>query len=90
MDTVSALTRSLSSSAVLCKFLGKGTDIRMDQILQFRSEEELKGRRTHIVCTMGPSCWDVDKLVQVSVSLNVAQQVCDLPDRSVQDRLDRK
>lgn len=78
MDTVSALTRSLSSSAVLCKFLGKGTDIRMDQILQFRSEEELKGRRTHIVCTMGPSCWDVDKLVQVSVSfcLNVAQHKC--------------
>lgn len=68
------VTRMGSSSTVLTKFLGKATDIRMSQILQFRSEEELLGRRTHIIGTMGPACWDVDKLVQLfDAGLNICR-----------------
>merc|ERR1719420_2738514 len=31
-------------------------------------------RKTKIVCTMGPSCWDVDKLVElIDAGMNVAR-----------------
>ena len=39
----------------------RGSGITLDKIVK-RSTEP---RKTNIVCTMGPSCWDVDKLVEL-------------------------
>lgn len=68
------ISRRLSASAALTKFLGKATDIRMDQILRESREEDLIGRRTRIVCTMGPACWDVETLVKLfDAGLNICR-----------------
>eukprot|EP01071_Lankesteria_metandrocarpae_P001991 Lankesteria_metandrocarpae@DN2011_c0_g1_i1.p1 len=69
-----AFHRMMSSSAVLTKSMGKATDIRMNQILEEREAHDYAHRRTKIVCTMGPSCWDVEKLVQmIDAGMNVAR-----------------
>lgn len=70
----SSLPRMVSASGALNKALGKSTDIRMDQIMEKREEEDYLTRRTKIVCTMGPSCWDVEKLVEmIDAGMNVAR-----------------
>lgn len=68
------LHRLVSSSTVLMQGLGKSTRIKMDQISTEREPEDYLFRRTKIVCTMGPSCWDVEKLVQmIDLGMNVAR-----------------
>eukprot|EP00920_Eleutheroschizon_duboscqi_P014703 GHVT01034092.1.p1 GENE.GHVT01034092.1~~GHVT01034092.1.p1 ORF type:complete len:315 (+),score=61.28 GHVT01034092.1:585-1529(+) len=68
------LERLMSSSAVMMACLGKSTNIRMSQILEKRTSEDFLGRRTKIICTMGPSCWDVAKLVEmVDAGMNVCR-----------------
>lgn len=68
------LSRRISASAALTKFLGKATDIKMDQILRTSNEEDLAQRRTRIVCTMGPACWDVETLVKLfNAGLNICR-----------------
>lgn len=63
-----------STSHILSKNLGKTTDIQMAQILDTRNEEDFLSRRTKIICTMGPSCWDVKKLVEmIDAGMNVAR-----------------
>lgn len=70
----STVPRMISASGVLNKALGKSTDIKLNQILEKREEDDYLGRRTKIVCTMGPSCWDVDKLVEmIDAGMNVAR-----------------
>lgn len=38
------------------------TRVKFDQIFD---TIDLKNRKTKIICTMGPSCWDVDMLVKM-------------------------
>lgn len=67
IDEGKVVCRMMSSSTILSRFLGKATNIRLEQIFQQRQDDELEKRKTHIVCTIGPSSWDVDKLVEVCV-----------------------
>lgn len=64
-DNSGRLLRLVSASSVMMQLLGKSTNIRMSQILEHHDDEDFSAHRTKIVCTMGPSCWDVDKLVQL-------------------------
>lgn len=64
----------VSSSTLMMQSLGKSTNIRMSQILEKRTSEDYLGRRTRIVCTMGPSCWAVEKLVEmIDAGMNVCR-----------------
>lgn len=46
----------------------------MSQILEHHEDDDFSAHRTKIVCTMGPSCWDVDKLVQlIDAGMNVCR-----------------
>ncbi|XP_055388951.1 pyruvate kinase-like [Condylostylus longicornis] len=74
LQSIIQMNRMVSSSHVLSKNLGKTTDIRMNQILENRNDDEYLGRRTKIVCTMGPSCWDVENLEKlIDAGMNVAR-----------------
>eukprot|EP00918_Siedleckia_nematoides_P053421 GHVU01116731.1.p1 GENE.GHVU01116731.1~~GHVU01116731.1.p1 ORF type:complete len:517 (+),score=131.72 GHVU01116731.1:164-1714(+) len=67
------LQRMTSSSHILMKGLGN-TDIRMSQVLEKREEDDFMYRRTKIVCTMGPSCSTVDKIIElIDAGMNVAR-----------------
>ena len=49
----------------------RGSGITLDKIMSSSSEAQ---RKTNIVCTMGPSCWDTDKLVElIDAGMNVAR-----------------
>lgn len=73
-DSSGRLLRLVSASSVMMQLLGKSTNIRMSQILEHHEDEDFSAHRTKIVCTMGPSCWDVDKLVQlIDAGMNVCR-----------------
>lgn len=73
-DNSGRLLRLLSASSVMMQLLGKSTNIRMSQILEHHDDSDFSARRTKIVCTMGPSCWDVDKMVQlIDAGMNVCR-----------------
>lgn len=66
--------RLVSSSTLMMQSLGKNTRIRMKQILERREEEDGLSRRTRIVCTMGPSCWNVKTLIEmIDAGMNVCR-----------------
>lgn len=72
MDTCQ-LNRMISSSAVMSECLGKSTKIGMKQILEKTCVQD-NVKRTKIVCTMGPSCWDVDTIVKmIDAGMNVCR-----------------
>ncbi|CDI78351.1 pyruvate kinase, putative [Eimeria acervulina] len=73
-DSSGRLLRLVSASSVMMQLLGKSTNIRMSQILEHHEDEDFSAHRTKIVCTMGPSCWDVDKMVQlIDAGMNVCR-----------------
>ncbi|CDJ57233.1 pyruvate kinase, putative [Eimeria maxima] len=73
-DSSGRLLRLVSASSVMMQLLGKSTNIRMSQILEHHEDEDFRAHRTKIVCTMGPSCWDVDKMVQlIDAGMNVCR-----------------
>ncbi|CDJ30445.1 LOW QUALITY PROTEIN: pyruvate kinase, putative [Eimeria mitis] len=73
-DSSGRLLRLVSASSVMMQLLGKSTNIRMSQILEHHEDDDFSAHRTKIVCTMGPSCWDVDKLVQlIDAGMNVCR-----------------
>lgn len=73
-DNSGRLLRLVSASSVMMQLLGKSTNIRMSQILEHHDDSDFSARRTKIVCTMGPSCWDVDKMVQlIDAGMNVCR-----------------
>jgi len=46
----------------------------MSELKQFDHSDDHHMRKTKIICTMGPSCWDVDMLVQlIDCGMNVAR-----------------
>merc|ERR1719174_3653949 len=46
----------------------------MNELSQFEESADHHMRKTKIVCTMGPSCWDVDKLVQmIDAGMNICR-----------------
>merc|ERR1719199_838574 len=47
----------------------------MDSLASFDHESgDTFKRKTRIICTMGPACWDVDKLVElIDAGMNVAR-----------------
>jgi len=66
--------RQVSSSLTLMQGLGKSTIINLQTVLAKRSAQEIQNRRTKIICTMGPSCWTVDKLCElIDQGMNVAR-----------------
>lgn len=71
MSHIHSDQRRYSSGNALMQGLGKSTKITLETVLNQLPSEE---RRTKIVCTMGPSCWDVDKLVElIDLGMNVAR-----------------
>eukprot|EP01066_Platyproteum_vivax_P003750 Platyproteum_vivax@DN1471_c0_g1_i1.p1 len=63
-----------SSSTLLSQSLGKSTLISLNLILRKTPQTDWRIRKTKIVCTMGPSCWEVDKLVEmIDAGMNVAR-----------------
>ncbi|KAF8817953.1 pyruvate kinase PyK1 [Cardiosporidium cionae] len=70
----SRIQRLISNSTIMVQSLGKATNIGIPQIMAQRSTDDLLGRRTRIVCTMGPSCADVETLSKMVVAgLNVCR-----------------
>ncbi|CEL92797.1 unnamed protein product [Vitrella brassicaformis CCMP3155] len=66
--------RMMSGSSILAQGLGKSTKIDLNLILSARQSTDFLYRKTKIVCTMGPSCWSVEKLVQmIDSGMNVAR-----------------
>jgi pyruvate kinase len=46
----------------------------MVDLEMFERTEDTPSRKTKIICTMGPSCWDVDKLVElIDAGMNIAR-----------------
>merc|ERR1719454_1039485 len=46
----------------------------MGDLEMFERTEDSFHRKCKIICTMGPSCWDVDKLVQlIDAGMNIAR-----------------
>jgi len=53
---------------------GTSTKFNIRQIVQEREEGEFFNRRTRIVCTLGPACWNVDQLCDlIKCGMSVAR-----------------
>ncbi|KAH0483325.1 MAG: hypothetical protein KVP17_005216, partial [Porospora cf. gigantea B] len=63
-----------ASSSILGTNSGKTSHYSVSQILAEREHEDFLQRKTRLVCTMGPACWDVDTLVtMINEGMTVAR-----------------
>eukprot|EP01054_Gregarina_sp_Poly1_P005254 Gregarina_sp_Poly_1__5253@NODE_2785_length_1719_cov_1360_739709_g1670_i1_p1_GENE_NODE_2785_length_1719_cov_1360_739709_g1670_i1NODE_2785_length_1719_cov_1360_739709_g1670_i1_p1_ORF_typecomplete_len516_score79_72PK/PF00224_21/1_6e146PK_C/PF02887_16/3_2e03PK_C/PF02887_16/5_9e30HpcH_HpaI/PF03328_14/1_1e03HpcH_HpaI/PF03328_14/0_00043_NODE_2785_length_1719_cov_1360_739709_g1670_i11231670 len=68
------LARGMSASHILTRSLGKSTIITVDDVMTIRDAAARAQRRTKIVCTMGPACWEADMLVKmIDAGMDVAR-----------------
>ncbi|EZG68161.1 pyruvate kinase [Gregarina niphandrodes] len=65
----------MNTSVQNSQFMNKAQRIALDDIFRSRSELERSLRRTKIICTMGPACWDVETLVKM---IDAGMDVCRL------------
>jgi len=63
-----------NTTSIFLAAQGVASKYNIRQILQENTDEDFFNRRTRIVCTLGPACWEVDQLVNlINCGMSVAR-----------------
>ncbi|EZG67064.1 pyruvate kinase, partial [Gregarina niphandrodes] len=55
------------------KYLNKAQRITLDDVFAKRSDSDRAQRRTRIICTLGPACWEPEMLVEM---MDAGMDIC--------------